>query len=850
MPLPAYIPAFLRRTGAAFWLQAALLVTAALSLQFAGWVNAPLLAPASFLAAILAAHAYASEERRTYLHLRALAGGALTACACGMIVAEGDGPFDKLSVLMAGLYDWMLAVRSGETVSDQLPLSVTITALTWAMSYLTTLAFLRYLSVWLTILPVGAVTIINVTYQPGSTSPYLWAFLVLCLLVIAYETSRGRIEAFLAQGVSHPASLHRKSLAHGLWVSAALVVLAAALPLAESVDTPLDWFYNPVNATARGEIRDEVRRVFGGPSSREILSVKFLGSVLSLVRPVSNSTEPILFAEADYPYYWSAVAYDHYTSKVWKVQDTATQDVLPSAGSPSSSEAGGPHLTRPTAYTVYLYVETPYLFIAGDPSDVTPDAQQQAPSSPAHRLDLAEPGRSDDLTGDLRALESALASTTGPPDVSRIPDELRVSAVVKSSGQAGEESAVVDPGSPSYAEQLQNALNGPGQTVALEVVRAPMEDSPVLFTTQGQLGLGNSYIVESDILIADEESLRAAPRDYPQSIVERYLQIPPSLPDRVSALAAELVEGADNPYDMAVAVESHLRTLEYSGVPIFLPNEADAVDYFLFESQESYSDYFASAMAMMLRTQGVPTRLVLGFAPGEADPEGFLVRDNHNHSWPEVYFPGVGWAPFEPTPIYPVRPRGPDQLSPRELSVAAEADDTAVDEEAPREPFVKYGTPLGAGGLMFAGFMLAGAVVMRMVWAAQYGGAWTAQAAYRRMQRLAALLGFRAPSSQTAIRVLAQPLESDTGGALGGGACGARVRAPEVRRRAAGLRGGARPGECVEPHQVGGAVQAAIAPRLDLGRPVGYNPGARNARRRGAPVGISVADWQQRPLRR
>ena len=752
MPQPAYIPGFLLRTGAAFWLQAALLVTAAASLQFAGWVNAPLLAPAALLAAILAAHAFASTERRAYLHMRALAAGALVACACGMLVAEGDGPFDKLGALLSGLSGWFTALRSGEAVSDQLPLSVTITVLTWAVSYLTTLWFLRYRSVWITLLPLGAVTIINVTYQPGSTSPYLWAFLLLCLLTIAHAASRGRIEALLAQGVAHPASLHRRSLLHGLWISAALVFVAATAPLSETPSSPLDWFYNPVNGTARSEIRDEVSRVFGGPSSREILSVRFLGEVLSLVRPVSNSTEPVLFAEADYPYYWSAVAYDHYTSKVWKVQDTATLDVVTPPEAPVSGEVGGQPITRPTAYTIYLYVETPYLFMAGSPVDVEPDAQLQAPASAAYRLNLAQPGRSDDLAGDLRALESELAAASGRPDVSRLPDDIRVSAVVKPAGPAGVESVTeVDHASPTYAEELRSALDGPGRTIALEVVRAPLGDSPVLFTTQGRLGLGNSYVVESDILIADEAQLRAAPRDYPPRIVERYLQIPPSLPERVSSLAADLVDGADNPYDMATALESYLRTLEYSAVPIFLPNEADAVDYFLFESRESYSDYFASAMAMMLRTQGVPTRLVLGFGPGEVDPEGFLVRDNHNHSWPEVYFPGLGWAPFEPTPIYPLRPRGPDQLSPLDQSVAMEADAPAADEETSREPGVRVGTPLGAGGLMFAGFMLAGALVMRILWVAQYGAPWSAQAAYLRMQRLASLLGFRAPSSQTAI---------------------------------------------------------------------------------------------------
>ena len=198
--------------------------------------------------------------------------------------------------------------------------------------------------------------------------------------------------------------------------------------------------------------------------------------------------------------------------------------------------------------------------MAGDPVEVDPNVQLQAPASPEYRLDLAEPGRSDSLPEDLRALESELAGPAGRPDVSRLPQDLRVSAVVKSARPAGEQSVTaVDKGSPTYAGDLRSALDGPGVTVALEVTRAPLEDSPVLYTTQGQLGLGNSYLVTSELLVADEADLRAASRDYPPGITERYLQIPPSLPERVSALAADLVAGAANPYDMAVAVEAYIR---------------------------------------------------------------------------------------------------------------------------------------------------------------------------------------------------------------------------------------------------------------------------------------------------
>ncbi|MDP6493827.1 MAG: transglutaminase-like domain-containing protein, partial [Dehalococcoidia bacterium] len=75
-----------------------------------------------------------------------------------------------------------------------------------------------------------------------------------------------------------------------------------------------------------------------------------------------------------------------------------------------------------------------------------------------------------------------------------------------------------------------------------------------------------------------------------------------------------------------MAIENHLRALEYTTVFQSVPHDADVVDYFLFESGEGYSDFFASAMVMMLRTQGIPTRMVHGFGPGaiDLDEQGFL----------------------------------------------------------------------------------------------------------------------------------------------------------------------------------------------------------------------------------
>ena len=106
------------------------------------------------------------------------------------------------------------------------------------------------------------------------------------------------------------------------------------------------------------------------------------------------------------------------------------------------------------------------------------------------------------------------------------------------------------------------------------------------------------------------------------------------------------------PYDKAVAIERFLRsryayTLKLSGKP-----GDDPLAHFLFETHAGHCEYFASAMTIMLRTLGIPSREVNGFLPGEYnDLAGdYIVRASDAHSWVEVYFPGTGWVTFDPTP--------------------------------------------------------------------------------------------------------------------------------------------------------------------------------------------------------
>lgn len=130
-----------------------------------------------------------------------------------------------------------------------------------------------------------------------------------------------------------------------------------------------------------------------------------------------------------------------------------------------------------------------------------------------------------------------------------------------------------------------------------------------------------------------------------------YLELPP-LDARIPALGHAMTAEAANDLERARAIEHHLRT-DYS-YTLQLPDHevSDPLAYFLFTRRKGHCEYFASAMAVILRTQGIPTRLATGFQSGIYNPltELWLVRSSDAHTWVEAWLPGRGWCSFDPTP--------------------------------------------------------------------------------------------------------------------------------------------------------------------------------------------------------
>ena len=205
----------------------------------------------------------------------------------------------------------------------------------------------------------------------------------------------------------------------------------------------------------------------------------------------------------------------------------------------------------------------------------------------------------------------------------------------------------------AYAEVLPVAPSA--VSVVSESLLAQWEDGTIL-AADSAMGRGTSYTVTSRQIPVTRAALDAADAtDVPTEILRRYASRPLAS-DRVAGLAEEIAGGLSG---TRAKVDALIRwmgaNLTYSlDAPLPSPT-GDVVEEFLFETQQGWCEQISSALTVMLRTLGIPTRVATGFVPGSWDPvsQAYRVRASDAHAWTEVWFAGVGWVPFDPTAAVP-----------------------------------------------------------------------------------------------------------------------------------------------------------------------------------------------------
>lgn len=160
---------------------------------------------------------------------------------------------------------------------------------------------------------------------------------------------------------------------------------------------------------------------------------------------------------------------------------------------------------------------------------------------------------------------------------------------------------------------------------------------------------GATYVVESRLADFTPAELNFASAAVPDNIGQQYLALPDDLTPRVFSEALTITAGSTTRYEQMLALQEHFRSFEYS---IRLgPREGDPIEQFL-DEQVGFCQQFSGTFALMARSLGAPARVAVGFTWGERteNENEYRVSGRHTHAWPEVWFEGLGWVAFEPTP--------------------------------------------------------------------------------------------------------------------------------------------------------------------------------------------------------
>jgi transglutaminase-like putative cysteine protease len=175
----------------------------------------------------------------------------------------------------------------------------------------------------------------------------------------------------------------------------------------------------------------------------------------------------------------------------------------------------------------------------------------------------------------------------------------------------------------------------------------------------GGFGKGAVYTVTSRSALPTENALRAADaRKVPATVLDLFAQVPDKTTNRVRALALRITAAAPTTFDKIGAIEAWMaKHVRYSlNAPLAPADARDVVDDFLFRSRVGWCEQVASSLVVMARSVGIPARLADGFVSGTRDSltGQFVVRERDAHAWAEIYFPGIGWQPFDPTASVPL----------------------------------------------------------------------------------------------------------------------------------------------------------------------------------------------------
>lgn len=683
----------------------------------AAWAETPSLYVVLIVGALMGLAVAKAPGVQIVWHAGGLAVGAAFVYWQMATLTGAAGWIEPFRVLNARLAAWGETATEGGISTDTLPFALMLTVLAWLIAYVSTWAAFHRRSVWLAVIPGGIAMFSNLSYLPEQFGFQMFAYLAFAMLLIVRMNTLNQTETWAREGVSVQPVYGLRMIMRGAWYILVVLAVAFILPArpwqAPWFDAAWEWARSPIST-----LEEDLDRLFAAlPDRKGGFNLNF-GTHLPFQGSISLSDEPLFLLESPQPTYLRARAYPIYTPQGWTTGRMATvtfESDIP------WSEPRGYSQRRELEQTVIPLFSTDTMPVANLPMlhEGEDTVKVQTLPSPQYWLPLMpDLAPAPDLPVDvaltlpvLQAAELYNRDVDMQADVilAMVPDDSFVSQVAfRDSLEGGSQRAyrVEEPETGTERDALTAALSRDERSLAwVQVSRRPPEPPDIVaLRSAGKLDPGDVYSITSTLSTATPDQLRAAGIDYPGWVSDRYLQLPEEMPRRIRELADTLTIGLTNPYDKAKAIEDYLHTLGYDQEIPAPPYNADGVEHFLFELERGYSEYFGSAMAVLLREAGVPARMVVGYTPRDYDANNghWIVREADSHGWAEAYFPGYGWVEFEPTPNWHL-PVPPDPLvAEASLGGGVAAEDffdeeeffeedligTSGDLNIPEEPFI------------------------------------------------------------------------------------------------------------------------------------------------------------------
>jgi hypothetical protein len=661
----------------------------ALATQRAGWEHliTPVAAIATlgFLAGWLMARCGVLDS---ISHIIAVALGAVVSFAFVLDAAsqfEG-GLTSRVRPVFWHIRDWYTGANNPQQ-NDDIVLSLLLGVIVWMLAYLSAWVLFRRGWLMMAILLPCLLLLVNLGYAPEPEDRFTVAFVALSIpLAARYHLFRKQVDWSRFQ-MAGPRSLGVRFLTIGAVL--AILVTSAGWNAPESVSQetlqPIIGELGKQIESARQQAQDWMDRADSGRRSDSRNAYSDFRDSFSIGGELSLSDQPEVEVLADQPPYLVAQRYNIYEGNGWSSNVDETFDPNGRNGqtyAPAMYFRAGQQVIlsdkisddrRSTSATIVpLTPDTGVMFTIDTYAGASVDSSVRMSWIQLDEVtfDLTDGGWIDQIPPDLMNFVSMLQATPldGPQS-----DFGPMSGDEERSEEIENER---DELAGRFLEVTWQADEN-GDVTSLTVSgQVPVYDDVESVSLRSSLPNGG-YDVEGSVPEADANDLRNDTVEYPDWVVQRYLQLPNTITPRTTGLAAEITAGETTAYDKAKAIESYLRSSITYDTKVGLPPDGqDVVDYLLFDNPRGYCEHYATAMTVMLRTLGIPARVAAGYAPGDFDPgtDRYIYLQSNAHAWVEVYFPDYGWIPFEPT------------VSEEEIQLGGEAaDESAADEETEPE---------------------------------------------------------------------------------------------------------------------------------------------------------------------